>query len=252
MKPHSFKNKIRLAQKRSLSAIPVVATLVFFGLNTAAMAQAKPSSTTVKAPGAVLATPSPTPTPPVRMPGSVPASQPAQTRSHGAVAPALPPPTTGGTNAVGAKSTAVAGDVNQMTTQQFRALPSTATINYNGQRMTKAAFIEQRRKELRAHAKSLQTKADIKFKSAKADFQQQQTLDLAARNARVKAVAESYDQRMKALAASPAYSTLAKEANDIVHRYPSASPSEQVKLRQRAAELRSQLQKMEQDAAAGH
>ena len=152
----------------------------------------------------------------------------------------------------GIKPAALTGDVNQMTTQQFRALPSTAMINYDGRSMTKAAFIEQRRKELRAHTKNLRTEANVKFQGTKAQFERKQTLDLAARNARVKAVADGYDQRLKQLASSPAYSALAKEANDIVHAYHSASPAEQAKLKLRAAELHSRLQKMEQDAAAGH
>jgi len=138
-----------------------------------------------------------------------------------------------------------------MTTGQFRALPSTATLFYDGKSMTKAAFIEQRRKELRAHAKSLQTKANIKFQGAKSQFQRQQALDLAGRNARVKTVAEKYDLRMTQLTASPAYSAMAKEADGIVQRYPSASAPEKVKLKQRAAEIYSQMRKMEQSAVAG-
>jgi hypothetical protein len=145
-----------------------------------------------------------------------------------------------------------ANDLSQMTSQQFRALPPTAQVSYNGHTMTKSAFIDQRRKELRAQAKSLQTQVNVQFQGAKAQFDQKQMIDLAARNARVKTVADSYDRRMQQLAVSPAYLALAKEASEIVRRYPSASPAEQLKLKQRATELHTQLSKMEQSAVTGH
>jgi len=251
MKNNSFKSdEIPLTWNKSLLTMPVVAALCLIGFATAAFAQAKPASQAVKPAGTVLPTPSPTPTPPPRPGGGAQAAQPAKPPKPVGV-PAVESGSPGAANA-GIKPAALAGDVNQMTNQQFRALPSTAMINYDGKSMTKASFIEQRRKELRAHAKSSQTRADVKFQGAKAQFEQKQKLDLAARNARVKAAAESYDRRMKQLSTSPAYSALAKEANDIVRRYPSAPPSEQAKLKQRAAELHSQLQEMEQNAATGH
>ena len=253
MKANSSKtNEISLTWKRSLPMTQAVVAVLLMGWNTSPFAQSKPPSTAVRPAGAVVPTPTPTPTPTPRLPGSAPAAQPARPGPRGAGVPAAPSPTPGGSTAITPKVTAVSSDVSQMTSQQFRALPSTATLSYNGKSMTKAAFVEQRRKELRTHAKTLQTKADIKFKGARAQFQQQQTLDLAARNARVKAVAESYDRRNQQLATSPTYSALAREAKDIVHRYSSASPAERAKMKLRAAELHSQMQKMEQGASAGH
>jgi hypothetical protein len=118
--------------------------------------------------------------------------------------------------------------------------------------LTKATFIAQRKKEFLAQRKSTQTKATTNFEAAKTRFEQKQAADLAARNARVKAVADRYDLKLKQLSASPAYSALAKEADGIVQRYPSASSAEKAKLKQRAAEVHTQLLKMERDAVSGH
>jgi hypothetical protein len=82
-------------------------------------------------------------------------------------------------------------------------------------------------------------------------FEQNQAADLAARNARTKAAADGCERRLKQLSSSPGYSALTKEADDIVHRYPSASSAEKAKLKRRAAEVHTQMLKMEQGAASG-
>ena len=85
----------------------------------------------------------------------------------------------------------------------------------------------------------------------KAQFDQKQAADLAARNVQTKAAADACELKLKQLSSSPGYSALAKEADDIVHRYPSASSADKAKLKRRAAEVHIQLLKMEQGAVSG-
>jgi hypothetical protein len=132
-----------------------------------------------------------------------------------------------------------------------KALPSTGMVSYEGQRLTKAAFIAQRKKEFLAQQKTVQSKGSIDSPIKKLQFEQQQAADLASRNARTKAAADGCERRLKQLSSSPGYSALTKEADDIVRRYPSASSAEKAKLKPRAAEVRTQMLKMEQGAASG-
>jgi hypothetical protein len=221
-------------------------------LGATAFAQAQKSAAPAQAvkPGAVAApTPSPTPTP-----GSTKA-KPAGAAQPGSVQiPPGPPvaPATKSPTALSAASLAGSADVDQMTSQQFKALPSTGMVRYKGQSMTKAGFIEQRKKEFLAQQKTVHSKASIDSPIMKAQFEQKQAADLAAKNGRVKAAADGCERRLKQLSASPAYSALAKEADGIVQRYPSASSAEKAKLKQRAAEIHTQLLKMEQGAVSGH
>lgn len=147
--------------------------------------------------------------------------------------------------------TRTAIDIERITEQQFKALPSTAIVRYEGQTMTKAAFVEHRNRESFERQKALEDKAKAAFETKKREFEQRQNAELAAKNARVQAAAENYERRLQQLYASPAHTALIQEAEGIIGRYPSASPAEQAKMKQRAQEIHAQLSKMEQDAP-GH
>lgn len=216
------------------------------GVPTFSQVQKSAPATQAVKPG-LAASPTPTPTT---------AMKPASPQAKPGVAPAIsippqPPiaPATKPTAATGAAANLAGADVDQMTSQQFRALPPTGMVRYKGKSMTKSSFIDQRNKEFLAQHK--QTKATPNFEAAKTQFEQKQAADLAAKNARVKAVAEKYSLRMKQLAATPPYTALNKEADEIVQRYPSASASEKATLKRRAAEIHNRLQRMEQGAVAG-
>jgi hypothetical protein len=227
-----------------------VAVLLLSGLADTQAQKTAPASQPVKPATAALPTPTPTPTPGSTKGKPAGAAQPGSVQMPTApVAPAAKPSGPAGAAAV---NLAGGADVDQMTSQQFKALPSTGMLRYKGQSMTKAAFTAQRKKEFFAQRKSAQTKPTTNFEAARAQFEQKQAAGLAAKNARVKAVADRYDLKLKQLSASSAYSALLKEADGIVQRYPSASSAEKAKLKQRAAEVHMQLLKLEQDAASGH
>lgn len=236
-------------------ATKIIALLLgLASLGGSAFAQPQKSTGPAQAakPGAVAsATPTPTPTPVSTQAKPAGAAQPGSVQMPPGP-PVAPAPKSSGPSGASAVSLTGGADVDQMTSQQFKALPSTGMLRYKGQSMTKAAFTEQRKKEFFAQRKSTQTKATTNFEAARTQFEQKQAASLAAKNARVKAVADRYDLRLKQLSASPAYSALVKEADGIVQRYPSASSAEKAKLKQRAAEIRTQLLKMEQDAVSGH
>lgn len=220
----------------------IVALLMGLGLLSAvAPGQASKSTGAGATKATVIASPTPTPTPSNQAkPGVAPVS----------AIPPQPPIAPAGkaspNNTVAANPAAI--DVDQMTSQQFRVLPSTGMVRYQGKSITKASFVDQRRKEYLSQQKKTGQAANLD--AEKAQFQSQQASDLATKNARVRSVSEKYDLKIKQLAASPAYSALSKEAGAIVQRYPFASAAEQAKLKQRAVEIHHQMQKMEQDAVA--
>jgi hypothetical protein len=137
-------------------------------------------------------------------------------------------------------------DVEQMTKAQFRALPDTATLRYKGQAFTKASYIGLRLREFQAQARTTQPQAS--FEMIKAHFQQQQTADLATRNARVQAVMDAFNARTKQIESSAAYATLEKEASDLQRRFAHSNAAQQAQLKQRALDIHNQLLDMEQRA----
>ena len=137
-------------------------------------------------------------------------------------------------------------DVEQMTSEQFRALPDSAMLRYKGQSLTKSAFIEQRLREFQVRPKSTPPKSSISFEMLKAQFQQKQAAVLAEKNARVEAIVAEANSRTQQVQSSPAFLALVRESAEIQRRYADANPAQQARLKQRALEIHNQLLKIEQ------
>ena len=151
-----------------------------------------------------------------------------------------------GVLAVSQERPAVLGnDAEQMRPAQLRALPDSAMLQYKGQSLTKAAFVEQRLKEFRLQAKNTSPKGALGFETLKAQFQQKEAAALAEKNARVEAVIGNLNSQKKQVESSPAFLALAKESAEIIGRYPGSSPAQQLQFRQRAMEIHNQLLRME-------
>jgi hypothetical protein len=154
---------------------------------------------------------------------------------------------------VPSSAVAPAPNVETINKMQFRSLVPTATVAYKGRTMTKADFIAQRLKEIEALPKiSTNTTRQVPAVQLNAEFARQQQTELAARNARVQALFAQEQQKTQALAASPQYAALSKEANDLVNRYQTASPADKAKIKQRARIVHDQLVQMEQSMAASN
>jgi hypothetical protein len=97
-------------------------------------------------------------------------------------------------------------DVERMSHDQFRALSDTAIVRYRGVSMSKAAFIQQRFREWGSPSSPEARKPALSFEAIKAQFQQKQSSDLQAQNARVQAVINrlnlhSFDKRSQSYSA---------------------------------------------------
>lgn len=199
-------------------------------LCAASAAQTAPPSSTRKA--------APTSAPPSSGPQSTPGMlsnqnngtllQGAKTDPKGVMTPAL-----GG------------ADIERMSHEQFRALADSAAIRYRGQSMSKASFIQQRLREWTAGPSSLARKPMMDFQTLKTQFEQKQSADLKAHNARVQAVAERLTQRLKQVQTSPEYLALLKEAGDLQRRYAAAPPDERSRLKVRALQIHEELARRE-------
>ena len=140
------------------------------------------------------------------------------------------------------KSTLPENDVEQMTRAQFRALADNALVRYHGQSLTKAAFVKQRLEQLQVQGRQ---KTGASFEALRNQFLQKQEADLATRNARAQAIGDALNSRMARVQSSPACVSLLKETAEIQRKYPSASPAEQSRLKQRALEIHTELLKLE-------
>jgi len=140
------------------------------------------------------------------------------------------------------KSTLPENDVEQMTRAQFRALADNALLRYHGQSLTKAAFVKQRLGQFQTQGRQ---KAGPGFEALRNQFLQKQAADLTTRNARTQAVEDALNSRTARVESSPAYASLLKETAEIQRKYRSASPAEQLRLKQRALEIHTELLKLE-------
>jgi hypothetical protein len=82
------------------------------------------------------------------------------------------------------------------------------------------------------------------------EFSQNAAAEMATRNSQLQLEFEKMRQDAQRLAASPQYAALAREAVDLRERHKSASPEEKARIKQRAAEVYSQLVQMEKNATA--
>jgi hypothetical protein len=133
--------------------------------------------------------------------------------------------------------------------EQFRALPPTALVIYNGQTMSKADYMTQKIKELGDPRRKIETsgKTPVDPQSLQLEFDRKRASQLTARNAQVQREFEKSQQATSRLKESPQYAALTKEANDLRARYQSASAADRVKIKQRAAEIYKLLVRMEDD-----
>jgi hypothetical protein len=134
----------------------------------------------------------------------------------------------------------VRGD--QLTKQQFEALPDTALINFKGQLMTKAQIRVRAAKSQEAmekgHALARQTRAE--FEQRLIHFEQQRKAKIQADKA--KAMGEFARQSQ---AEARQLKAIEAEAAQLYKRSERASPAEKAQIEQRASQLLQQLQGMD-------
>ena len=136
-------------------------------------------------------------------------------------------------------------DVERMTHEQFRALPDTGTLQYRGQSMTKAAFIQQKMNAGSRGTTASPGKPMMSFDQARAEFQQKEKAELETANARVQAVMDRMTSAQRQVESSPRYVALAKEATELQRRYASAGGEEKARLKERALRIHEELKKLE-------
>jgi hypothetical protein len=142
----------------------------------------------------------------------------------------------------GVQGQVIRGD--QLTKQQFEALPDIAVIEFKGQRMTKAQIRAKAAKSTEAMAKApaAARAAQAKVAARQAQFLQQQQAKLQADNA--KAMVEVARLRQAAgPARSPQLEAIEQEAAQLFQRSQRA-PAERAQIEQRAGQLLQQLQQM--------
>ena len=111
--------------------------------------------------------------------------------------------------------------------------------------MSKAAFIQQRFREWGSPSSPEARKPALSFEAIKAQFQQKQSSDLQAQNARVQAVINRLNLKVKEVQSSPEYIALIKEASLIQQSYAHASGEEQSRLKSRALEIDQRLARLD-------
>jgi hypothetical protein len=137
-------------------------------------------------------------------------------------------------------SQVVRGD--QLTKQQFEALPDTALINFKGQQMTKAQIRVRATKSQEAmekgHALARQTRAE--FEQRLIHFEQQRKAKIQADKAKAM---EEFARQSQAEARQ--LKAIEAEAAQLYKRSEGASPAEKAQIEQRASQLLQQLQEMD-------
>lgn len=145
--------------------------------------------------------------------------------------------------------------LDAISSAQFKVLTPNAMVIYNGKVMSKSDFMALRTREWRAAAPatngptaSIAPPSDLD--SIKSKFAQERTSELTAKNAALQTEFEKSQQDARRLMQLPQYAALAKEAADLRDRFNKATPDEKAKIRQRAAEVHSQLVQLEKTAGA--
>src|SRR5262249_8388501 len=131
----------------------------------------------------------------------------------------------------------------QLTKQQFEALPDTAVIEFKGKRMTKgeirAKVAKSREARAKAQAVARQTKAQFEERRIQVERQRQAKMQAD----RAKAIGEFTRQSEGAAPPqAPQFEAIRKEAMQLYERSKRASPTEQAEIEQRAHQLLQQLQ----------
>ena len=131
----------------------------------------------------------------------------------------------------------------QLTKQQFDALPDTTVIDFRGTRITAGearARIKQAETAAQAEAQAAAAQAQAKFEAYRAKFLQDQKAKL--QDAHVKARAEIARLRKVGAAPLTQQQTIQKEAVELLNRSKTAPPAEQAQIEQRALQLQQQYQ----------
>ena len=137
--------------------------------------------------------------------------------------------------------------LEQLTKEQFVALPDSQVIEVQGQRTTKREFLaamEQERNAALAKLKAAAGQAQATFEAARSQFLQRQQAELDAQNAKVRAEFASRRTQRGGPARSAAHQAIHKEASQLLERAKTAPPAEQEQIEQRAGELLKQLQQV--------
>jgi hypothetical protein len=134
----------------------------------------------------------------------------------------------------------VRGD--QLTKQQFEALPDTALIDFKGQRITKAQIRvrEAKSQETAEKVRALARQSRAEFEQRLIHFEQQRKAEIHADKA--KAMGEFARQSQAEARQLKAIET---EAAQLYKRSERASPAEKAQIEQRASQLLQQLQGMD-------
>jgi len=126
----------------------------------------------------------------------------------------------------------------QLTKEQFKALPDNALIEFKGQQKTKGQIIaEEEQKSKQALAK-MKNVSKSQFEAARAKFLQEQKAKIEAANAKAKADFN----RLKANSAK--YAAIKQEALQLFNKSKTAPPAEQEQIEKRANELLQQLKQI--------
>lgn len=131
----------------------------------------------------------------------------------------------------------------QLTKQQFDALPDTTVIDFRGTRITAGearARIKQAETAAQAEAQAAAAQAQAKFDAYRAKFLQDQKAKL--QEAHVKTRAEIARLRKVGAAPLTQQQAIQKEAVELLNRSKTATPAEQTQIEQRALQLQQQYQ----------
>ncbi len=137
--------------------------------------------------------------------------------------------------------------LEQLTKQQFDALPAGHAIEVGGQRTTKGEFLarmERERTAALARMRAKTSQALARFEAKRAQLLQQQKAEIDAHNQKVRAAFAAHRTQRGGLVRSAAHEAIRQEARELLERSKTASPAEQAQIEQRAGELLKRLQQV--------
>lgn len=137
--------------------------------------------------------------------------------------------------------------IEQMTKDQFKALPDSAVIEFKGKQMTKGQFISemnQKSREMAEKAKAeMKSKRMAEFEARRAKFLQQEKQRITANNAKVRGEFERLKQQASSAKAKQ-FTAIRQEAIQLNNKSKNANPAEQAQIEKRAEELLRQLKQL--------
>jgi hypothetical protein len=137
--------------------------------------------------------------------------------------------------------------IEQMTKDQFKALPDSAIIEFKGKQMTKGQFISemnQKSREMAEKAKAeIKSKGMAEFEARRAKLLQQEKQRIAANNAKARAEFERLKQQASSAKAKQ-FAAIRQEAIQLNNKSKNANPAEQAQIEKRAGELIQELKQL--------